>query len=105
MDFGLDIHQKFRNNWLALTCAFITIYFCFNIFCGDRNIYRYFVLKNEIAQAQAVSKHYSIIEDNLQRNVAYLSNMSLDVDLLDERARAILNMAGEDEFIILDNEI
>ena len=105
MDFGLDIQEKFKKNWLAFTCAFITVYFCFNIFCGDRNIYRYFVLKNEIAQATALSNHYSKIAHNLQRNVEYLSNTALDIDLLDERARVILNMAAEDEFVILDTEI
>ena len=105
MDFGLDINQKIKKNWLFLTSALVTVYFCFNNFCGERNIYRYFVLKHEIAQATALSKHYSIIKTNLQRNVDNLSNASLDIDLLDERARVVLNMAADDEFVILDNEI
>lgn len=105
MDFGLDIHQKIKKNWLVLTSSFIAVYFCFHIFCGDRNIYRYFVLKHEIAQAMSISKQYEAIRLNLQRNVDSLSNISLDVDLLDERARVVLNMAADDEFIILDNEI
>ena len=74
-------------------------------FCGDRNIYRYFELKHEIARATALSKLYEVKKADLQRNVDYLSNVSLDVDLLEERARTILNMAAEDEFIILDSEI
>ena len=105
MDFGLDIQNKFKKNWLVLTSGFIAVYFCFHIFCGDRNIYRYFVLKHEIAQAQAISKQYAEVKASLQRDVDYLSRASLDVDMLDERARAVLNMAADDEFIILDNEI
>lgn len=105
MDFGLDVQQKLKQNWLFLTCMLFTVYFCFNIFCGDRNIYRYFILKSEIAQAVALSEHYSAIKNSLQRNVDNLSNMSLDIDLLDERARVVLNMAAEDEFVILDKDI
>ena len=31
-----------------------------------------------------------------------LSPDSLDLDLLDERARIVLNFVGDDEFVILD---
>ncbi len=105
MDFGMDFSQNFKKNWLIWTSGFVALYFCFNIFCGDRNIYRYFELKHEIARATALSKLYEVKKADLQRNVDYLSNVSLDVDLLEERARTILNMAAEDEFIILDSEI
>ena len=105
MDFELNINQKFKKNWLVWICGFITIYFSFNIFCGDRNIYRYFELKHKITQATNISKHYEAQKASLQRDINYLSNVSLDVDLLEERARAVLNMVAEDEFIILDNEI
>ena len=105
MDLGLDIHHKIKKNWLLLTSSFIAVYFCFHIFCGDRNIYRYFILKHEIAQATAVSKQYEAVRVNLQRNVDYLSNISLDIDLLEERARTVLNMAADDEFVILDSDI
>ena len=105
MDFGLDIQKKFKKNWFYLISGFIVVYFGFQTFCGERNIYRYFVLKNEIAQAMAVSQKYALIKQNLQRNIDCLSNASLDTDLLDERARVILNMAHDDEFIILDSDI
>ena len=96
MDFGLDIQNKFKRNWLLFASGFIAVYFCFHIFCGDRNIYRYFVLKQEIAQAQAISRQYATVIAGLQRDVDYLSRASLDVDMLDERARAVLNMAADD---------
>ena len=34
--------------------------------------------------------------------VRLLSPDSLDLDLLDERARIVLNFVGDDEFVILD---
>ena len=40
----------------------------------------------------------------LEEKVKHLSNASLDLDLLEERARIVLNMANDDEFILLDEE-
>lgn len=105
MEFGLDIQQKFRRNWLILISGFIVFYFGFHTFCGDRNIYRYFALKKEIVQAQKVAAQYSLKRQALQRKVEHLSDFSLDADLLDERARVVLNMAADDEFVILDKDI
>jgi len=105
MDFGLDIQQKFRRNWLMLLSGFIVVYFGFHTFCGERNIYRYFALRKEIARAEKVAEQYAIKKEKLQRKVKHLSDLSLDTDLLDERARVVLNMAADDEFVILDRDI
>ena len=102
MVFGLDIQRKFSQYWLMLFSGFIIIYFGFHSFCGERNIYRYFTLKREIAQAQETAAMYAAQKQKLQRKVQHLSDVGLDVDLLDERARVVLNMAADDEFIILD---
>ena len=105
MGFGLDIQRKFRQYWLIMVSGFIVLYFGFHSFCGERNIYRYFTLKQEIAQAQQMAQKYAQQKQALQRKVQHLSDTSLDIDLLDERARVVLNMAADDEFIILDNDI
>lgn len=104
MGFKLDINRKFRQYWLVLISGFIVIYFGFHSFCGERNIYRYFALKKEIAQAQQVAADYAKKKELLQRKVLHLSDTSLDIDLLDERARVVLNMAADDEFVIIDKE-
>ena len=41
----------------------------------------------------------------MEEKIRLLSPSSLDLDMLDERARAVLNMAKEDEFVILDQDI
>lgn len=105
MDFGLDIQRKLKQYWLILVSSFIVVYFGFHSFCGERNIYRYFALKKEIAQAQKTAKQYESQRIKLQRKVEHLSDVSLDADLLDERARVVLNLAADDEFIILDKDI
>lgn len=105
MGFELDIQGKLKNNWLILISGFLVIYFGFHSFCGERNIYRYFSLKKEIALAQKEAAMYAKQKQSLQRKVQHLSDASLDTDLLDERARVVLNMAADDEFIILDSAL
>lgn len=105
MSFGLDIQQKLRRNWVVLISGFIVVYFGFHTFCGERNIYRYFALKTEIAEARKTAKNLADKKQKLQQMVDHLSATSLDPDLLDERARVVLNMAADDEFIILDKDI
>ncbi len=105
MDFGLDIQRRLKQYWLVLLSVFIVIYFGFHSFCGERNIYRYFALKQEIALAQKKAQKYAAQKDKLQLKVKHLSDISLDTDLLDERARVVLGMAADDEFIILDNDV
>ena len=102
MVFGIDIHYKLKHYWLFLISGFLIVYFAFHSFCGERNIYRYFALKNEIAVRQKIASQYALKKKKLQQKVAHLSDASLDPDLLDERARVVLNMAADDEFIILE---
>ena len=99
----MGIHYKLRNNWLVLISLFLIIYFGFHSFCGERNIYRYFSLKREIAERQKVAQKYALQKQKLQLKVSHLSDASLDPDLLDERARVVLNMAADDEFIVISD--
>jgi len=99
----MGIHYKLRNNWLVLISLFLIIYFGFHSFCGERNIYRYFSLKREIAERQKVAQKYALQKQKLQLKVSHLSDTSLDPDLLDERARVVLNMAADDEFIVISD--
>ena len=102
MGFLLDLSYKLRHNWILFVGGFLIFYFVFNIFCGDRNIYRYMSLRQEIAQRKAVAEQFALKRKKLQQKVDHLSDSSLDPDLLDERARVVLNMAADDEFIILE---
>ena len=54
--------------------------------------------------AEEIAAKYSRQKHELEEKVRLLSSDSLDLDMLDERARAVLNLARKDEFIILDSE-
>lgn len=105
MDLAIDIQNTLKRYWVPLLCGFIIIYFVFNIFCGNRNIYRLFALQHEIAQAKIQAQTYQKRKVRLQRLVDHLSDQSLDVDLLEERARIVLNVASDEDFIILNDAL
>ncbi len=102
MDIGFVFNKKIKHYWLFALCLFIAIYFSFQTICGNRNIYRLISLKNEIAQAKQTSQKLHSEKERLQQLVDRLSDKSLDLDLLDERIRVVLNMTADNEFIILN---
>ena len=55
-----------------------------------------------ILAAGGAAAQYSAQKHKLEAKVRLLSSSSLDLDMLDERARVVLNFAGNDEFVILD---
>ena len=61
-------------------------------------------LMDKVAEAEKVNENYDKQRQNWEQKVKLLSSSNLDLDLLDERARAVLNVIGDDEFIILDDE-
>lgn len=97
-----EIHNRLRNSGLWIIGAFLIVYFAFHAINGDRGLLKYLYLQQEIADARQVAQKYSQQKSKLEKKVRHLSNSSLDLDLLEERARIVLNMADSDEFVILD---
>ncbi len=82
---------------LILLCA----YFCVSAVKGDRGLIRYVYLTSEVAEARAESEKYAQEKQYWDEKVELLST-NLDLDLLDEQVRTVLNMVGPNEFVILD---
>ena len=81
--------------------AVLAGYFGYHLQIGDHGLkaradleHRKDVLAGELAGLQEV-------RDRIERDVALLRPESLDPDMLDERARAILNLAHPDDLIML----
>ena len=83
----------------------MSVYFTFYAVKGERGFARYIQLNAEVAEARQISQNYSKEKAEWEEKVRLLSSESLDLDMLDERARIVLNMVGSDEFVILDEEI
>lgn len=104
MGFLWDIQNRIKNSGLWLIGAFLMVYFAFHAVNGERGLLKYLYLRQEIAEARKIAAEYDRQKSRLEEKVKHLSNASLDLDLLEERARIVLNLAGNDEFIILDED-
>ncbi len=102
MGLFFDLQAKFKNSLWLITIFLIFVYFSFYTINGERGLLRYMYLSKEIKYAQTVADRYSREKQELEQKVRLLSSSSLDLDLLEERARVVLNFTAPDEFIILD---
>lgn len=100
-----DIMDKFKKSGYMLVLGVLSFYFIINAIKGDRGFFRYLYLKNKVEQALVERERYAIMKKDLEHKVAMLSENSLDLDYLEERAKIVLNMAGESEYVILDKDI
>lgn len=102
MDFLNDIKYWFKQSWLVMIPVMLFFFFVFNIFCGERGLQKYLYLKKEVQYAKEIASQYQQKKEALNQEIKLLSPNNLDYDLLDERARDVLNLVGKGEFIILD---
>ena len=77
-------------------------YFAYHSVEGDRGLFALLRLSEQIQDARAQLDELSAERTTLERRVANLRAEHLDPDMLDERARIILNLARPDEIVILD---
>ena len=81
--------------------AAIVGYFAYHAIQGDRGLIALSHLQNEIQQAEAVLAQVRGERTNLEQRASLLKRDHLDPDMLDERARAVLNYSHPDDVIIL----
>lgn len=105
MNIFWNLHNKIKSSGFLMLCMMVFVYFLFYTINGERGLFKYLYLKKEIAQAQKISDQYNVQKQKLEDKVKLLSSSSLDLDMLEERARVVLNLVGNDEFVILDNSI
>ena len=101
MGLFLDLQNKFKNSLWLIVVFLVFIYFSFYTVNGERGLLRYMYLSKEIKYARQVAEQYNAEKRELEQKVRLLSSNSLDLDLLEERARIVLNFAADDEFVIL----
>lgn len=79
----------------------VFVYFAFHLVHGDMG---YFAMRGAENKAVALQqKHETLLQDRiaLENRVKLLRPDSLDLDMLDERARTVLGFVREDERVIL----
>lgn len=104
MGILIEIQNRIKNSGILIFCTMLSLYFIFHGISGDRGLLKLLYLRNEITEAKQIADMYHQEKIKLEEKVKLLSSSSLDLDLLDERARVVLNLVGSDEFVILDSD-
>ena len=75
-------------------------YFAYHAVQGERGLIALWHLNTRIEAARTALAETSLRRRVLERRVKLLGRSSLDPDMLDERARIMLNYASPDEIVI-----
>ena len=97
-----EIRRRLRHLLAPLCWLVLTFYFGYHAVNGERGLRRLFELKQEIRIASQVAEEISLRRAELERKVRQLSPQSIDVDMLEESARTLLNMGQDGDYVILD---
>ncbi len=82
-------------------CALVFAYFAYGTVQGDRGLLAYFSMSMELDRAELTYQELRETRLALERRVNLLRLDNLDLDLLEERARLLLDYVRPGDFIIL----
>ena len=100
MPLGREIRHRLRATVAPLIFLSLVGYFGCNAMQGDRGLVAYAQRQELLAQAQAGQVKALTERDAWERRVAGLRARHIDADALDERARAMLNLADPADVIV-----
>ncbi len=95
-------HMLLRPRQILAPIIFATVfgYFGYHLVNGDRGLLAMAHLQREVLIAEQNLAEAEATRKIWERRVAALRNQSLDPDMLDERARVLLNYARKDDIIV-----
>ncbi|MGH6913331.1 MAG: FtsB family cell division protein [Geminicoccales bacterium] len=95
-----EARKRSRQIVVPIFAAVISGYFAFHAVLGDRGIIAYAELSEEVREAQIKLAEVRGRREALQSDVRRLQRESLDLNLLEERVRAVLNYVDDDDLLI-----
>jgi cell division protein FtsB len=95
-----EARKRGRQIVVPIFAAMISGYFAFHAVLGDRGIFAYADLSEEVREAQTRLAEVRGQREALESDVNRLQRDSLDLNLLEERVRAVLNYVDDDDILI-----
>lgn len=97
------IEQRYvvRQNILTIIGLGLCVYFTWHIVAGERSSFRLMSLERQIERTTVAYEQEHLKREQLEAKVVKLRPGSIDPDLLEERARAVLGYARPDEQIVI----
>lgn len=86
--------------WGPLMAIFLSIYFGYHIFQGERGVISWFQLSKKVKIDEEQLSALTTEKETLEQRVKLLRPDSIDLDMLDEQARRLLNYTKQDEVTI-----
>lgn len=97
------IRRFFRQATVPAIFASILVYFAYHSVQGERGIAAWLEMRTESHSLQIELSELRHERKELEKRVALLRPESLDPDLLDERARAVLGFSRPDELTVFQD--
>lgn len=101
MSIAWEIRSRARFILPRVLAVCTVVYFAYHAVEGDRGFLTWLRLKQELAQAQDAQEKLRSERNEMQARVSLLRPDNLDPDLLEERAREVLNYGRESEVIVI----
>ena len=95
-----ELRRRSRQIIVPVLGACVIGYFAYHTVQGDRGLLSFMRISTEVARAQTMLAEVRADRETLSRKVRLLHPDSLDLDMLEERARAVLNRVRDDEVVI-----
>jgi cell division protein FtsB len=100
MGFGREAKRRLKAAVAPLIFLSLVGYFGWSVARGNHGLVAYAQRQELLAQAQADQAKALAERDNWARRIAGLRARNIDADMLDERARAMLNLAEPSDIIV-----
>jgi len=95
-----EIRRRARQIAPQVLLACLAAYFCYHAFQGERGLLAWQRLKQDLGLAQALNQQLAGQHGSLERSVLRLRPDNLDPDLLEERARLVLNFGHSNDYVL-----
>ena len=100
MDAIREIRRRARHAVGPVCGALLLGYFVYHAVQGERGLLAWRQVDQQIAGAEATLAEVQVVHERLARRVSLLEPASIDPDMLDERARIMLNLVHADELVV-----
>jgi cell division protein FtsB len=99
-----EIRKRLPQAVSALVGLGVAGYFAYHAIHGDRGLLAWKALDRDVTEARADLEVTRAERVTLEKRVGLLRLESLDLDMLDEWSRRVLNYSGRDEAVIFTKE-
>ena len=104
MDIARHVRKQLKSIVGPAIGVSLSLYFGYHLLEGDRGLNAWVRLTDEIRTAKADAEQIHAEKLAQDQRVSLLRPEHLDPDMLDEQARAALNLVGPGEIVILNGE-